>query len=73
MSAIFNIANMRNITGPFGPSTWYEANDTCEQQGHNLLTIDSQQQEDYVNGTLNPDFGYVHTLTKDEKGNESQQ
>ena len=42
------------ITGSYGPSTWYQANDTCEQQGLKLLTIDSQQEENYVAGTLNP-------------------
>ena len=43
------------------PSTWSQANDICEQQGLKLLTIDSQQKEDYVAGNLNPGFGYVHT------------
>ena len=47
---------MGNITGPFGPSTWYEANDTCEQKGLKLFTIDSQQEENYVAGTVNPSF-----------------
>ena len=42
------------IAGSYGPSTWYQANDTYEQQGLKLLTIDSQQEENYVAGTLNP-------------------
>ena len=53
-------ANMGDITGPLGPSTWYDARDTCEQQGLKLLTIDSQEEENYVNGTLNLDDRYVH-------------
>ena len=52
---------MGAITGPlgsatlgaYGPSTWYEANDTCEQQGLKLLTIDSPEEENYVARTIN--------------------
>ena len=53
---------MGKITGPYGPSTWYEANDTCEQQGLKLLTIDSQQEENYVAGSINSTSKYVNDL-----------
>ena len=58
----FSAVPLGKITGPYGPSTWYQANDTCEQQGLKLLTIDSQEEENYVNGTLNPGFEYVNEL-----------
>ena len=58
---------MGKITGPYGPSTWYEANDTCEQQGLKLLTIDSREEEIFFAGTLNPAFWYVHTSPRSKK------
>ena len=56
----FNITSTGNITGPFGPSLWYEANDICEQQGSKLLTTDSQEEENYVAGSINPTSQYVN-------------
>ena len=53
---------MENITGPFGALTWSKANDKCEQQGLKLLTIDSQEEENYVAGSINPNFEYVNEL-----------
>ena len=53
---------MGKITGPYGPSTWYEANDICEQQGLKLLTIDSQEEENYVAGSINSTFKYVNDI-----------
>ena len=47
-------AHRGNITGPFSDLSWTQARDYCEQQGLKLLTIDSQEEEDYVSGTINP-------------------
>ena len=46
-------AHRGNITGPFSDLTWIQARDYCEQQGLKLLTIDSQEEEDYVAWTIN--------------------
>ena len=41
-------------TGPYGPMNWKPAKEHCESLGQKLMTIDSQEEEDHVQNTLNP-------------------
>ena len=48
------LAVMGKITGSYGPSTWSAAKSFCEARGRRIMTIDSQEEEDYVENSLNP-------------------
>ena len=48
--------------GIFSPVTWNDANAHCEDLGLKILTIDSQEEEDYVVGTINPTDKYCERL-----------
>ena len=52
---IFSILGvMGRVTGPHGPSDWETAKAACESKGLKLMTIDSQEEENYVNDVLQP-------------------
>ena len=55
-AASFSVSSafMGKITGPYGPSTWSAAKSFCEARGQRIMTIDSQEEENYVENTLNP-------------------
>ena len=42
----------------YGPSTWPTAKSFCEARGQRIMTIDSQEEENYVNENLNPTTEY---------------
>ena len=44
---------MGKITGPYGPLDWHGAKAYCEELGQKILSIDSQEEEDYVTQHLN--------------------
>ena len=46
-------AFMGKITGPYGPSSWTAAKSFCEARGQRIMTIGSQEEEEYVKNTLN--------------------
>ena len=45
-------------TGPYGNKNWNAAKFFCEVRGQRIMTIDSQEEEDYVNENLNPTTAY---------------
>ena len=47
---------MGKITGPYPASNWARAKKNCEALGQKLMTIDSQEEDDYVNQILRPTF-----------------
>ena len=49
---------MGKITGPYNETVWALAKANCESRGQRLMTIDSQEEDDSVMNTLNPDFPY---------------
>ena len=51
-------AFMGKITGPYNAAVWALAKTNCEARGQRLMTIDSQEEDDYVTNTLDPDFTY---------------
>ena len=53
---LFVVGFMGRVTGPYGPSNWTTAKADCESKGLRLMTIDSQEEENYVNNTLQPNF-----------------
>ena len=44
---------MGKITGPYGPANFQTAKAACEDLGQKMLTIDSQEEEDYIKDNLN--------------------
>ena len=45
-------ADMGAKTGPHGPLDWNAAKTYCEDLGQKLMTIDSQEEEDYLDSDL---------------------
>ena len=44
---------MGKVTGPYPSAHWSAAKANCEARGQRLMTIDSQDEDDYVTNTLN--------------------
>ena len=52
-------AFMGRVTGPYPSTDWSAAKTNCEARGQRLMTIDSQEEENYVMNTLNPSSEYA--------------
>ena len=53
LAIIFSTAAFRGqYSSLLGPSDWSTANSACESQDLKLMTIDSQDEEDYVDQNL---------------------
>ena len=53
---------MGKITGPYPVANWATAKANCEALGQKLMTIDSQEEDQYVNEVLNPTIGRYMTF-----------
>ena len=52
-------ASSGKYTGPYGPANWSNAKSFCETRGQRIMTIDSADEEEYVNENLNPTTRYA--------------
>ena len=50
---------MGKITGPYGSANFQTAKTVCEDLGQKLLTIDSQEEEDYIKDNLDLVSKYI--------------
>ena len=53
---------MGKITGPYPAANWATAKANCQTLGQKLMTIDSQEEDQYVNEVLNPTLGRYMTF-----------
>ena len=61
-------AFMGNTTGPYGPANFQTAKVACDDLGQKLLTIDSQEEEDYI--AQNFDLNSKHVICFQTNGLE---